>query len=128
METSDVDRVRSLRLLKLPLLRCPVSFEPHLPQHATRHTKDSKRSAGQATHQTEKFCAAVASASRSYGSAKAWGRTFSSSPLDLVREHYRQVAGSLILGNASLRGTEEEAIVPTRWVVYLGSQHSSMLG
>ena len=49
----------------------------------------------------------------------------SSSPLDVVREHYRRVSGSLILGNASLSGTEEEAIVPTRWVVYLGSQHSS---
>ena len=27
----------------------------------------------------------------------------SSSPLDVVRKHYRGVAGSLVLGNASLR-------------------------
>jgi len=31
--------------------------------------------------------------------------TISSSPLHVVRVHYQRVAGSLILGNASLRGT-----------------------
>ena len=46
----------------------------HLPQHATRHIRDSKRNTDQAAHQSAMFGETVASASHIYDNVVAWAR------------------------------------------------------